>query len=104
MCIGVLPACVSVRFPRTGGIGSCELPCGCWELNQGPLVEQPVLLTTEPSVQSQPLQCLFCFVSFVFKTEFLCSSPTFPGYSGTHSVDQAGLELIETHLSLPPKC
>jgi hypothetical protein len=25
---------------------SCELLCGCWELNPGPLKEQPVLLTT----------------------------------------------------------
>ena len=32
---------------------------------------------------------------------FLCN----PGCSGTHSVDQAGLELTELHLPLsPPKC
>ena len=30
---------------------SCELPCGCWELNLGPLEEQSVLLTTESSHQ-----------------------------------------------------
>jgi hypothetical protein len=29
----------------------CELPCGCWELNAGPLGEQPVSLTAEPSLQ-----------------------------------------------------
>jgi cbb3-type cytochrome oxidase subunit 3 len=29
----------------------CAPPCGCWELNSGPLEEQPVLLTTEPSLQ-----------------------------------------------------
>lgn len=23
----------------------CEIPCVCWELNSGPLVEQPALLT-----------------------------------------------------------
>jgi hypothetical protein len=34
--------------PHTDG---CEPPCGCWELNSGPLVEQPMLLTTEPSLQ-----------------------------------------------------
>ncbi|KAM7331959.1 hypothetical protein ACRRTK_008667 [Alexandromys fortis] len=28
-----------------------EPPCGCWELNSGPLEEQPVLLTAEPSLQ-----------------------------------------------------
>jgi hypothetical protein len=30
---------------------SCEPPYGCWELNSGPLEEQSVLLTTEPSLQ-----------------------------------------------------
>jgi hypothetical protein len=29
----------------------CEPPCGCWELNLGPLEEQLVLLTAEPSLQ-----------------------------------------------------
>ena len=29
----------------------CEQPCGCWDLNSGPLDEQLVLLTTEPSLQ-----------------------------------------------------
>jgi hypothetical protein len=29
-----------------------EIPCDCWELNSGPLEEQPMLLTTEPSLQS----------------------------------------------------
>jgi hypothetical protein len=33
-------------------IFGCELPCGCWELNSGPLEEQPMLLTTEPSLPS----------------------------------------------------
>jgi hypothetical protein len=28
-----------------------EPPCGCWDLNSGPLEEQSVLLTTEPSLQ-----------------------------------------------------
>jgi len=27
-----------------------EPPCGCWDLNSGPLEEQSVLLTTEPSL------------------------------------------------------
>jgi len=45
----------------------CEPPCGCWELNSGPLEEQSVLLTTEPSLQPEPvylkrfLEALFCF-------------------------------------------
>jgi hypothetical protein len=32
-----------------------EPPCGCWELNSGPLKEQSMLLTTEPSLQSLSL-------------------------------------------------
>ena len=35
----------------------CEPPCGCWELNSGPLEEQSVLLTAEPSLQ--PLRQIF---------------------------------------------
>jgi hypothetical protein len=31
----------------------CEPPCGCWDLNSGPLEEQSVLLTAEPSLQPQ---------------------------------------------------
>jgi hypothetical protein len=27
-------------------------PCGCWELNSGPLEEQSVLLTAEPPLQT----------------------------------------------------
>ena len=36
------------QIPITDG---CEPPCGYWELNSGPLEEQSVLLTTEPSLQ-----------------------------------------------------
>ena len=32
-------------------IDGCEQPCGCWELNSGPLEEQPALLTADPSLQ-----------------------------------------------------
>jgi hypothetical protein len=31
--------------------GGCEPPCGCWDLNLGPLEEQSALLTAEPSHQ-----------------------------------------------------
>ena len=34
--------------PITDG---CEPPCGCWELNSGPLEEQAMPLTSEPSLQ-----------------------------------------------------
>jgi hypothetical protein len=33
-------------FSRTEVIDNCELPCGCWELNPGPLKKKSVLLTT----------------------------------------------------------
>jgi hypothetical protein len=36
-------------------IDSCELSYGIWELNQGPLQEQHVLIVSEPSLQ--PWQC-----------------------------------------------
>ena len=45
--------------------------------------------------------CLCCFVFFFQDRVFLCGSP---GCLGTHSVDQAGLELIDICLFLPPKC
>ena len=37
--------------------GWCEPPCGCWDLNSGPLEEQLPPLTTEPS--HQPSSRLF---------------------------------------------
>jgi hypothetical protein len=32
---------------------SCKTLCGCWELNSGPLEEQSLLLTSEPSLQPE---------------------------------------------------
>ena len=53
----VLPACISVivldLLELELQIDSYELPCGCWEVNPGPLEEQPVFLTTEQSLQPQ---------------------------------------------------
>ena len=63
----VLPACMSVYHVLSAqrpkeGFGSlwleleqCWLPGGCWERIWGSLEEQPMLLTTEPSLQP-PLQ------------------------------------------------
>ena len=42
----------------------CEPPWGCWELNSGPLEEQSVLLTTEPSLQQDILLLWSNFWSF----------------------------------------
>lgn len=50
MYMSVLFACVTVWQKR-------ELDrCSCWELNSGPLEEQPMLFTSVPSLQ--PLNCL----------------------------------------------
>ena len=43
--------CEGVESPGTGVTESCELPCGCWDLNPGPLEEQPVFLSAESSLQ-----------------------------------------------------
>jgi hypothetical protein len=66
MYIGVLPAaCISVYYVHawclqrpedcvksleTGVTDRCELPIFCWELNQGTLKEQPVLLTAKTAL------------------------------------------------------
>jgi hypothetical protein len=39
------------RTPITDG---CDPPCGCWEMNSGPLEVQSVLLTAEPSISPAP--------------------------------------------------
>ena len=64
LCLGIfLPACVSVHHayarqkraldpPRTRSTAINELPRGAWGLNSGPLKEQPVLLITDPSLQT----------------------------------------------------
>jgi hypothetical protein len=65
-----------IRSPGTRVIDNCELPCGCWKLTLGPLEEQPVLLTIEPSVQPH-------------KTKFLmgdCRINTITGMSPLYQV------------------
>jgi hypothetical protein len=43
----------------------CKPPCGCWELNSGPLEEQLVLLSAEPSFQSQDVSIFKIFIYLV---------------------------------------
>ena len=43
VCLAFEEARRGVRSPGTGITDSCELPCGCWQLNAGPLQEQQVL-------------------------------------------------------------
>jgi hypothetical protein len=66
MAVSVLFTCISmyhmhswypwrpeegIGFSRTEVTEGYELPCRCWELNLGPLQEQPVLFTAEPFLQ-----------------------------------------------------
>ena len=56
-----------VGYPGTRVTDSCELLCRDWELSLGPLEEQPVLLTAEPS-----LQCLvFLFICLYSRVKSL---------------------------------
>ena len=43
-----MPACQKRALDPS--VDGCEPPCGCWELNSGPLEEQSVLLTTGPTL------------------------------------------------------
>jgi len=49
LCVSTCTTAFQKRAPDPFTDG-CGPPCGCWELNSGPLEEQPVLLTTEPSL------------------------------------------------------
>jgi hypothetical protein len=40
-----------MRSPGTESIVAYGLPCGCWDLNPGPLEDQKLFLTAEPSLQ-----------------------------------------------------
>ena len=54
--MSALSACTSACQKRASDhiIDSCKQPHGCWELNSGPLEEQPVYLTAAPSLQPPP--------------------------------------------------
>jgi len=53
LCIRVYCSCLQAHQKRASDslTDGCEPPCGCWELNSGPLEEQSVLLTTKSSLQ-----------------------------------------------------
>ena len=64
-----------IRSPGTGVTHSCELPCGYWELNQGPLQEQlecSLLLSPAPNHKFFFILILFYFYSnlFFFSLDF----------------------------------
>lgn len=39
------------QIPGTGVTGGCLPFCRCWDLNQGPMEEEPLLLTLELLIQ-----------------------------------------------------
>ena len=57
MNMHALSACTPAHLKRASDhiIDGREPPCGCWELNSVLLENQPVLLTTKPSLQPQEI-------------------------------------------------
>jgi len=100
ICMYICTPEKGIRFHRTTVIDGCEPPCGCWELNLGPLEKQSVLLTPEPSLQPSLsifiyLPIKICFMLFIIFL-FCCLACL----QQSHYVDQAGLELTELLLPL----
>jgi len=86
--VGLVFLFKKITYLVTVSTDGCEPPCGCWELNSGPLGQQSVLLTTEPSLQPW-FVCFFFFFNMGFLYIALA-------LIGTHSVDQANLKFIDT--------
>lgn len=88
-----------VKSPGPGVTFGGEPPCGCWDPNQSPLQEQPVVLIAEPYLWP----AVFCSLSFCccFGCLFveLCRLDS----ARTHDITQTGFELIVIHLPQPPK-
>lgn len=57
---GTLRGQEGAQAPVTGIAGSCEPPCGCWELNLGPLQEK-LLLASSPAPMVLEAFCLALF-------------------------------------------
>lgn len=80
----------------TGVTDACKLPNGFRESNPGPLEEEPVLLSTEPSLQ--PTSCGFILlhmngggVLIPGKAPVLCCRT--PGFGGLPRVSSGGAHL-----------
>jgi hypothetical protein len=52
----------------------CKPPCGCWELNSGPLEEQSVLLTAESFLQSPKVFFYEAFLNGILKSDFFLAN------------------------------
>jgi hypothetical protein len=55
LCIWIHCSCLETHQKTASDLitDGCEPPCGCWELNPGPLEVKRLFLTTEPSLQLQ---------------------------------------------------
>jgi hypothetical protein len=83
-----------IRAPGTGTTDNYELPCECWDLNLGPLGEQPVLLTTEPSLQSR-VNSFVCRLSCQYnKDKSMWSTLHCPCFQNTHGNPETSFDLI----------
>ena len=70
------------------------------EWTNGSQQDQPDLLATSPHKNLSFGQWMHHVLCFAFDKVSLCN----PGCPGTHCVNQAGLELTEISLRLPPLC
>ena len=68
-CSACMYVCIRVLFSGTGVTDSCELPCGYSQLIPGPPEEQPVVPTTEPSLQSQKI-ILNGYITLYFRDSY----------------------------------
>ena len=81
--------------------GACEPPCGCWELNSGPLEEQSVLLPTEPSHQPGTTSFLFsCSVTDGMGTKPLASESPVGDFRRKKMIPGPYYRLQSLHLKL----
>lgn len=98
ICLRVLDS------PETGGVDSCELLCGSWELKLGPLEDQLLLSTAE---QSLPFILALNFLDIelliLLPPSSMTNSQCSLGWLGIHYGHLAGPELMEICLSLCPQ-
>lgn len=108
MSVCVLCLCSSLQEPEegrllgTGVMNACEAPCGCWELNSGPLCKNGSVLYQE-TISLAPNG--FCFVLFgilsVIQQIFL--EPYFwISFSSLSCRGQSGLSSSLLGMPLPP--
>jgi hypothetical protein len=84
----------------------CEPPCGCWELNSGPLEEQSVLLTTESSLQHHPSPVFVCLKN-IFKLIYFIYMNVLPTcmcvchmHAGCPQSSEDGIRCLELELQM----